>query len=154
MKHFSIILPALLCLFLTSFSGCSDGRLKTELVNGVITLDGEPLADAAVYFKPKVQGQGAAGFGRTNEKGEYILQTINGHPDAGTLPGEYAVTVEKYKSVPTGKKVADGYGGFTEEMNSVILFPEMTKYTDVKTTPLSATVVKGENKFDFEVKSK
>jgi len=155
MKRFPNSLLPLLCLLMVlNMSGCSDGRMKTEHVSGVITLDGVPLADAAVGFGPKVPGQGAVGFARTNEKGEYVLQAMNGRPDAGTLPGEYAVTVAKYKLVPTGRKETDPYTGEAkDEMTSVFIFPEMAAYANADTTPFSATVVKGKNRFDFDVKS-
>jgi len=133
--------------------------LKTEPVAGVITLDGEPLAEATVNFSPKVPGEGAVGFARTNEKGEYRLQTMQGNPDAGTLPGEYAVTVSKYKLVPTGRKMQrqcpfTGEVSVEDEMTEVLLFPEMQTYANVATTPFSATVVKGRNQFDFDLQSK
>ena len=134
--------------------GCSDGRLKTEPVSGVVTLDGVPLDDAAVSFAPKEFGQGAAGFARTNERGEYRLQTMAGRPDAGTLPGEYIVTISKYKSIPTGRRIIDSdTREEVNEMTSILIFPEMKVYTDAATTPFSATVVKGRNRFDFDVKT-
>jgi len=152
----------LVVLFLSiavNMSGCSDGRLKTEPVTGVITLDGEPLEGAAVNFSPKEPGQGAIGFARTNEKGEYRLQTMLGNPDAGTLPGEYAVTISKYILVPTGAKVRNqcpftGEVSVDDEMTSALLFPGMRTYASAETTPFSATVVKGRNRFDFELKSR
>ena len=154
MRIIQNILLALLCLSIT-MSGCSDGRLKTEPVNGVVTLDGEPLVDALVNFSPKADGAGAPGYARTNEKGEYRLQTTQGHPDAGTLPGEYAVTVAKYKEVPTGRKETNTVTGeVTEEMRAILIFPEMKVYTSASTTPFSVNVVKGKNRFDFELKSK
>ena len=153
MKRFStIFLLSLSLLFVVTIIGCSDGRLKTEPVRGVVTFDGEPLADATVSFHPKESGAGAAGFARTNEKGEYLLQTIQGNPDAGTLPGEYSVTIAKYIGVPTGKKLTNDYGEVTDELNNVSVVPEI--YVDPKKTPFSATVVKGKNQFDFDVKSK
>ena len=155
MKRFSrILFVPLFLVFAVNIIGCSDGRLKTEPVSGVITLDGAPLDGATVSFAPKVSGQGAVGFGRTNEKGRYVLQTMSGHPDAGTLPGEYAVTVKKYKLVPTGRMVHDSETGeMVAEMDSVFIFPEMAVYADAAKTPFSATVVKGQNRFDFDVKS-
>jgi hypothetical protein len=155
MKRFPNTLHALLFLaFFVSVMGCSDGRLKTEPVRGIITLDGEPLAEAMIGFSPKMEGQGAIGFARTNEKGEYLLQTMSGNPDAGTLPGEYAVTVAKYKAVPTGRKTTDSEGQIVDEMTNVLIFPEMATYANSETTPFSATVIKGKNRFDFDVKSK
>jgi len=155
MKHFpNIVLTLLFLLMVANMSGCSDGRMKTEYVSGIITLNGEPLADATVGFGPKESGQGAVGFARTNEKGEYVLQAMNGRPDAGTLPGEYAVTVAKYKLVPTGRKETNSYTGeITDEMTSVFIFPKMATYANADTTPFVATVVKGKNRFDFDVKA-
>ena len=156
MKHFTNTCFILLSLLLIlNLGGCSDGRLKTEPVSGVVTLDGEPLANASVNFRPKVSGQGAAGFARTNEKGEYRLQTMHGHPDAGTLPGEYSVTITKYKSIPTGRKITDSdTGKIVDEMTHVFIFPEMAIYADAEKTPFTATVVKGKNRFNFDVPSK
>ena len=155
MKRLSnFLFVSLLLIFTVSILGCSDGKLKTEPVRGTVTLDGEPLADAAVSFVPKNPGEGAAGFGRTNEKGVYLLQTIAGNPDAGTLPGEYIVTISKYQSVPTGRKIMDSSTReWVDEVQSVLLFPGMATYANSETTPFSATVVKGRNRFDFELKS-
>jgi len=149
-----ILLVSLSLLIAIPVIGCSDGRLRTEPVIGVITLDGEPLADATVRFSPKVEGEGAPGFARTNERGEYRLQTMQGNPNAGTLPGEYAVTIVKYREVPTGRRDVDVFTGeTTEEMTTVLLFPRMQVYADIATTPFSATVVKGRNHFDFNLES-
>ena len=155
MKRFTnILIASLFTVVLVNVSGCSDGRLNTEPVSGVITLDGVPLAEAMVNFRLKVPGEGAAGFARTNERGEYRLQTMAGRPDAGTLPGEYAVTVVKYKLVPTGRMITDNdTGERVEELENVFIFPGMAVYADVETTPFSATVVRGRNRFDFDLSS-
>jgi len=152
MKHITTLFAI---LFLSTLTGCSDGKLKTEPVRGVVTLDGKPLAEAAVSFVPKNDGEGAPGFGRTNEKGEYILQTMAGNPNAGTLPGEYIVTISKYKSVPTGRKIMDtSTRELVNEVESVMLFPRMKKvYASIGETPFSARVVKGRNRFDFGLRS-
>ena len=155
MRYFLNILFALpFLLIVVNTTGCGDGLLKTEPVSGVITLDGVPLDDAMVNFVPKTPGQGADGFGRTNEKGEYVIQTMGGRPDAGTLPGEYAVTVTKYRLVPTGGTEIDRETRQEiPEMTSVLIFPRMSVYGNAATTPFSATVVKGRNRFDFDVKT-
>ena len=156
MKRILNTLLALLFLVATvSIFGCSDGKLKTEPVRGIVTLDGEPLEGATVSFTPKNSGEGIASYAQTNTKGEYLLQTLAGRVDAGTLPGEYTVTVSKFKSVPTGRKIRDdNTGEMVEEVEGVILFPRMVTYANAKTTPFSATVVKGQNHFDFDLKSK
>jgi len=155
MKQFSnFLFASLLVVLAVNLVGCSDGKLKTEPVRGIVTLDGVPLEDASVNFTPKNPGEGTASFGRTNAKGEYLLQTLLGNVDAGTLPGEYVVTVSKHIQVPTGRRIEDSNSGeMQDEMDSILIFPEMAKYANTKTTPFSATVVKGKNQFDFDLKS-
>ena len=158
MKHYTITLFALLFLVVSvSMVGCGSGRLRTEPVVGIVTLDGEPLEGASVNFIPKNPDEGIASFGRTDAKGEYRLQTLAGDADAGTLPGEYTVTISKHKLVPSGsgRMVVD----FTTqeqvpEMLSVLIFPEMARYANPETTPFSVTVVKGRNRFDLDLQSR
>ena len=155
MKHYTITSFALLFLVATvSMVGCSDGKLRTEPVRGIVTLDGVPLEGATVSFTPKNEGEGIASFGFTDANGEYLLQTLAGRVDAGTLPGEYKVTISKYRAVPTGRMVTcPNSGELYEDMDSVIYFPGMTKYANSRTTPFTATVVKGRNTFDFDMSS-
>ncbi|MCL2004828.1 MAG: carboxypeptidase-like regulatory domain-containing protein [Planctomycetaceae bacterium] len=149
-----IITTTFAIFFLAAIVGCGDGRLKTEPVRGIVTLDGQPLEGASVTFGPKNDGEGAPGFGRTNERGEYLLQTMAGNPDAGTLPGEYTVTISKHRSIPTGRMVEEpGSGEMIPEMESILIFPGMSRYANASTTPFSATVVRGRNQFDFELTS-
>jgi len=155
MKRILNSLLALLFLVTTvNMLGCSDGKLKTEPVRGIVTLDGEPLEGATVSFTPQNPGEGIASFGQTNAKGEYLLQTLAGRVDAGTLPGEYTVTISKFKSIPTGRMIrCDNSGEMLPEMEGIIYFPRMTFYAEASTTPFSATVVRGRNHFDFSMKS-
>jgi len=151
------ILNALLALLFlvtaVNILGCSDGKLRTEPVRGIVTLDGEPLEGATVSFTPKNPDEGIASFGLTNAQGEYLLQTLAGRVDAGTLPGEYTVTISKFKAVPTGRMLrCDNSGEMSPEMEGVIYFPRMTFYAEARTTPFSATVVRGRNHFDFDMK--
>jgi hypothetical protein len=83
-------------------TGCSGGGpvLDTEYVEGVVTLDDKPVAGATVRFQPVTQGQGMSAYGTTDENGVYKLTAAvtgetTAEPEAGTLPGEYYVGVEK-----------------------------------------------------------
>jgi len=153
-RIFNTLLALLFLATPVFMAGCNDGRLRTEPVRGVVTLDGKPLDGASITFTPKNPDEGAIGFGRTNERGEYLLQTMAGNPDAGTLPGEYIVTISKYKAVPTGRKIpAPGSGEMVDDIENVLIFPGMTKYINPDTTPFSATVVRGRNQFDFALVS-
>ena len=155
MQHYTITSFALLFLAAAvSMVGCGDGKLRTEPVRGVVTLDGVPLEGASVSFIPKNEGEGIASFGLTDANGEYRLQTLAGRVDAGTLPGEYTVTISKFRAVPTGRmRACENSGELYEDTDSVIYFPGMEKYASSRTTPFSATVVKGRNTFDFDMSS-
>jgi len=143
-KHFSI-------LFLVAFSvvilGCNDGKLRTYPVSGTITYKGEPLAGATIGFVPKTEGQGDTGFGRTDARGFYQLQTMRGNVNAGTTPGEYYVTVVKVESVGTGVFVVES-GVRSEAEETVSRIPERYSTTQ---SGLTATVVRGRNVFDFDL---
>ena len=67
MKNFALCLVAL--SMLAVLPACSKA-IKTEGVAGVITYNGEPLADATVKFIP-TDATGSQSYGKTNEKGEY-----------------------------------------------------------------------------------
>jgi len=152
MKHVSIVL----CLVLTiaCLAGCPGGKLATEGVTGTVTLDNKPLAGASVGFSPKTEGQGHPGYALTDEDGKYVLQTILGNANAGTTTGEYIVTISKKES-PEMQVAEYGSTDYKPPMGGSQ--PKETLpsvYTDPKTTPFSASVQKGKNTFDFDLKSK
>ena len=138
---FVLTVPALM-------PGCSDGKLKTYPVSGIVTMDGDPVADATVIFSPVKEGEGDAAVGKTDEKGEYKLQTSSGRADAGTTPGEYVVMIKKTVFSETGKVATDSSGRSTTEMSSESVLPP--KY-GAFSSPLKETVVKGNNTFNFDL---
>ena len=142
MKKFALGLVAL--AMLTVLPACSKA-IKTEGVTGVVTYNGEPLADATVKFIP-ADGTGSQSYGKTNEKGEYKLQTLLGAADAGTTPGEYKVTVDCIETVETGKMIQEN-GEEKPETIAQSLIP--AKYNNAETSGLTATVAPGDNKIDF-----
>ena len=142
MKKFALGLVAL--AMLTVLPACSKA-IKTEGVTGVITYNGEPLADATVKFIP-TDATGSQSYGKTNEKGEYKLQTLLGAADAGTTPGEYKVTVDCIETVETGKMIQEN-GEEKPETIAQSLIP--AKYNNAETSGLTATVAPGDNKIDF-----
>lgn len=145
MKKFALLLVALAAL--TVLPACSNA-IKTEGVSGVVTYNGEPLADANVKFIP-TDSTGAQSVGKTNEKGEYKLQTLLGAADAGTTPGEYKVAIDCLESFDTGETyVADG-GEEKAVVDVRSVIPET--YGNPETSGLTATVVEGDNVINFEL---
>jgi len=144
MKNFALCLVAL--AMLAVLPACSKA-IKTEGVTGVITYNGEPLADATVKFIP-TDATGSQSYGKTNEKGEYKLQTLLGAADAGTTPGEYKVTVDCIETVETGNMIEEN-GEEKEETVAESLIP--TKYNNAETSGLTATVAPGDNTINFDL---
>lgn len=148
---------ALLVLFLSAVIfttvGCGKGTLIK--VQGVVTLDGEPLAGATVSFMPV--GEGRPASGRTDADGRFRLTTSR--TDDGALPGEYKVVVVVEEA--NEKFVGREQGSFTNEEKQAARIGTMTPqgkkkqaeekskkppsavpaiYRDVKQTPLREVV--------------
>ena len=60
-------------------------------VRGVVKLDGQPVANAAVVFVPQTPG-GREAYGSTDANGAFRLTTTK--PDDGALPGKYKVVIQ------------------------------------------------------------
>jgi carboxypeptidase family protein len=73
-------------------TGCSSSsRPPTYPVTGTVTLQGKPLAGAAITFVPTGEGEAASAI--TDSDGKYALTTWEAGD--GARPGEYRVKVSK-----------------------------------------------------------
>jgi hypothetical protein len=88
-------IPCTLVLFV--FVGCGGGGKVPGLVQleGIVTYQGEPLADARINFHPTDEGRGA--YASTDASGRFRATTID--PDDGIVKGQYRVTISKYETV-------------------------------------------------------
>lgn len=121
---------------------------QTVPVGGIVTLDGEPLADASIVFRP-LDPKGAGACSLSNEHGVFELQTwvSPNTPLSGAAPGSYAVAVTKHAINGTHERPVEHL-----RTRETLLTPP--KYADAKTSVLSATVVReGENKFQLRLES-
>jgi hypothetical protein len=133
--------------------GCSGGtgdpnRPDTAPVTGVVTLDGKPVEGASVSFQAQ-EGQHSA-FGQTNAEGRYQLTTfVSGD---GAVPGKYVVTIRKTESVG-GNAVPQDDPNYGKQplIPPTIKFIVPEKYSNPKTSGLTATVSEGENDIPFEL---
>jgi len=122
---------SLLALLVLFFGGCNDSP-ATAVVEGTITFDAQPLANATVMFQPLDGSRGSAGT--TDALGKYALRFTP--TEMGAVPGEHAVTIQ---TVP----------GDPDPENPVKeLLP--AKYHSA--TELKATLKKGRQTVDFDLK--
>ncbi len=132
----------IVALLFVALPGC--GGQSFVPFSGKVTLDGKPLAKATVTFIP--QGQpgakvvGESSSGTTDENGEYTLKTYTekGFQD-GTAAGKYKVSISKQETRGEGDR------SVTRE-----LIPG--RYN--QNTELTADVGSGNNRKDFELKSR
>lgn len=117
-------------LALVQLLGCGGvDHPEVGKVRGVITLDGEPLANTSVVFQPS---NGRPSLGTTDEKGQYSLLYLDGVE--GAMLGQHKVMIRT--EVPG----EDGEPPIAKER----LPPRYHNRSE-----LTADVVKGKNTFDF-----
>ncbi len=130
--------------------GCGAGdHPDTYPVGGVVTLNGQPVAEATVNFFPVAEGQSSVG--RTDAQGRYELTTFD--PGDGALPGEYQVAISKYE-LPSGAADVDTEPSEEGSSDPESLVPQNVlpeRYASPQTSELRATVSEGTNRLDFEL---
>lgn len=84
----------LIALVTASWMGCGKGRVPVE---GVVTMNGKPLAGATVtLLGSEGSSQERTFVAETDADGRYQIKTANGS-SAGAPPGEYSVFVTSVK---------------------------------------------------------
>lgn len=125
-------------------------------VEGTVSLDGKPIANASIVFTPK--GSGGASTGYTDSSGHYEL--FYGASATGAIPGEHTVMIEIGEGEePTVPEDVDTSGMSEDEVTKLMdkLMREAVtslpkKYSD-GSAPLTATVSEGGDPIDFALTS-
>ena len=137
-KTVAVCLVALaICLPLP---GCRRGP-PVVYVEGVVTMNGEPLEGANVGFTPLGTPGSMSAGGFTDAKGKFVLSTHTAKFGAGATVGDYVVVVSK-TIIPPGEEDKDS-------PKVVLVTPEV--YQLKETSPLRATVKNGSNRFAFDL---
>lgn len=144
-------LAAAITLGLVVVAGCGQGAPKREgpptyPVTGTVTQNGAPVAGATVRFE--LADGSKASTGLTDAQGEFKLSTFASGD--GALAGDYRVTIVKMEGKGGAQAVSEddpNYTGAEDEGEMKNVLPE--KYSNVKTSELTATVAEGPNSFDF-----
>lgn len=152
--YVKVSLSIIVALFLFN-AGCGNSdRLDRGYVSGTVTLDGQPLASAAILFRP---AQGRAGRGEVRDgkiirSGTYeendglVLGThlVAVQPIYGPAPSQSDPNAEKSK---LKSKQGAGYGGTASAK-----IPR--KYRNLQNSGLTAEITSGENELTIELTSK
>lgn len=145
-----------------ALAGCGSRGPAVHFVEGIVTLDGVPLAGADVGFSPVTAGEGLSAVGGTRGDGSFTLNAVGARPGRGTLVGDYVVTIRKFENKHSQPVFSDEKGGrgtpppvllqpgkADPPVPSVV--PEV--YGSQQTSPLKVAVVAGANSFRFELQS-
>lgn len=136
-------------LLITAF-GCGSDKVSVYPVSGTITLDGEPMkGGGSIAFVPTGKDAGKAPGGEIDEEGNYVLNTYASRD--GSMAGSFRVVIsqviaEEPEATPDGSP---------PPVQKAALSPKYfipAIYSDVKNTPLKATVETSENEINFDLK--
>jgi hypothetical protein len=126
--------------------GCGPGTpLGRQSVSGTVTLDGKPLPAGSIMFEPQ-GSQGALG-GAAVTDGKFTIATQGGLP-----PGTYIVRISA--AAPKGKAAADGPPGPGGGMRGPDPPELIPAEWNAKSQHTITVAEKGDNTFDFPIKSK
>jgi hypothetical protein len=147
------------CLALFALGGCGRKAGDPVPVEGTVTQDGEPVADATVIFVSE-DGKGQRATGRTAANGTFKMTTRN--TGDGVVPGPYKVTVSKQGGAAT-EEITDTKGDdYVKKMKDMAMKGKKpgagktkgdihSSYGDEKTTTLKFTIPAEGNK-SLEIK--
>jgi hypothetical protein len=122
--------------------GCRRDGLELAPVEGVVLLDGSPVADAGVTFAPVDGKLGPPAFAATDEEGRFTLVTAN---RPGAVIGEHRVAISKTESIA----IPQSRGFPIYRTNDLV----PAKYGSVETSGLTRKVEDDDNEFKFELTS-
>jgi hypothetical protein len=128
-----------LALVLLAPLGCGRAGPEMARVTGKVTYQGKPVPKGTIAFIPVADGRNATGA--LAPDGTYRLQTEE--PNDGAQLGEYKVTISARDDV------------VLDYTPPVPIKPKMlapAQYENPETSGLKATVVRGSNVFDFDLK--
>lgn len=140
-------------------AGCGPAGPPTQAVSGLVTLDDKPVSGATVTFAPTAAG-GVFASGITDGEGRFTLNAAiaGAKAGAGTLPGEYRVSISKVESSESAKPDDPNAPGY-DPLASVSAKPPAPKYLVPKaygepsTSTLKASVGPGGGAFEFRLRS-
>ena len=136
-------------LFLSLIVGCGRPQLPLGQVRGRLTLDGEPIAKAKIWFEPVAGGRPS--YGESDRSGYYSVRY--NAKRKGALPGEHTVRVSTFQEAYEpleGEDTVDSEEAALIESNPGRAEEIPAKYLEA---PLTVTVEEGSNTIDLTLDS-
>jgi len=144
-------------------SGCGRSGPAVAYVQGVVLLDGKPVAEATVGFSPVDGGRPAVGS--TDDAGRFTLtSTGGGRVAAGAAVGKYVVVISKHvvetvtgpgSASPEADRPPESWPAYEQSPPKPpkVTYVIPASYGDAAISGLTAEVVPGNNEFRFELES-
>ena len=143
-KPFTVALP--LCLILVT--GCGKPQFPLGQVRGRLTLDGQPVVNADIWFRPVAGGRPS--FGKSDQAGSYSMR-YNARR-MGALPGEHIVALSTFQEAYEPDEGADEGKDATVRESTPGRAEEIpAKYFK---NPMKVMVKEGSNIIDLTLDSK
>ena len=133
--HKTLLRTASVAALAVVMTGCGSGKPVRE---GVVTLDGEPIANGSILLMP------ATGKGQTAGTG-----IVDGRYRMEASPGPMKVIINSPRK--SDKKIFDPAAEDTSRMADLYVERVPERYNEA--TELEVTVVPGRNTFDFALES-
>lgn len=129
----------ILCCSVLSFVGCTkEKNVERTQVEGMVTLNGNPVEQGVITFIPAGKGASA---GANIESGKFVIPK-----QKGPSPGDYRVEIDS--SIPTGKQILSTDGETMEEEFENPIPPKFNRLTELK-----VTLKTGNNQHLFDLES-
>lgn len=128
--------------------GCGEqSAYRLAPVRGMVTLDGEPVANAVVTFQPRSTGQSVAGPGstaRSDASGKFELRTIRDDP--GAVVGPHNVTIYPNYAKANSPGGADSGG-------RAVIGPDIPRKYNYESTMTFEVPAEGTDSANFQLNS-
>ena len=140
------------CVIGLACVGCGESGPPLGTVSGVVTMDGEPLANALVTFTPEAGGRGS--IGKTDAGGKYELAFVDGK---GALIGNHKVSVTTIKEAAAVTEMSSDSPEYANQGSSADYDKAETKEPIPEKyntkTELTFDVKAGSNTYDIPLES-
>ncbi len=88
LKFSTAIVAVVGCLLVV---GCKQSGPELVRVEGTVTMDGKPLANASIEFAPAPGTNATTSYGVTDSNGHYVMEFSDTR--SGVMPGKYIVRI-------------------------------------------------------------